>query len=161
MRVGAGIAILAGLGFLLVATRASAAPFIYPDGSAEIPNPPESPDASVGYPEDNGPAPVIDMSATDPVASFLYMIMACEHNALAVASGDAYRTFYGGSLFSDMSDHPVLTGEKKGIPLAPATCRAAGIASGAFRLASPLGAASCPPRLTMYAATASMSSGLS
>lgn len=71
-------------------------------------------------------------AVSDPVAAFLYMIRSCEHlyPRDVVDTDAAYRTFYGGSRFSDMSDHPVATGEKKGVPLPPAMCRAAGFAGG-------------------------------
>jgi len=41
-----------------------------------------------------------------------------------------YATFYGGDRFTDLSDHPVNTGEMRGVPLPEAMCRAAGFASG-------------------------------
>lgn len=107
----------------------------YPDGSAEIPVGDDS-DPSVDYGGDAGPGddedvPNIDASDPDWITqAFLYMLRSCEHTAADVLSGDCYQTFYGGSRFSDMSNHPVLTGEKVGVPLPPQTCIAAGIASG-------------------------------
>lgn len=59
------------------------------------------------------------------VQAFLYMI-----RTLETGSADPYNIFYGGSRFNDMNDHPVLTGEKEGIPLSPTTCVNAGYASG-------------------------------
>lgn len=70
-----------------------------------------------------------DMAQSN-LQAFLYAIRSAEHNAADVASGEDYRTFYGGSRFSDMSDHPVITGEKKGVRLTPAQCRAAGFPGG-------------------------------
>lgn len=62
----------------------------------------------------------------DPrVSAFLDMI-----GVLETGSPSEYNVFYGGSRFYDYSDHPALTGEKDGIALSPATCRAAGFASG-------------------------------
>lgn len=63
------------------------------------------------------------------VRAFLYVIRSCE-NTFPDVGGISYRTFYGGSLFTNMADHPVNTGEKKGIPLPAQVCRNAGIASG-------------------------------
>lgn len=69
--------------------------------------------------------------ADQNVAAFLYMIRCCEHIFPENIVDDmCYWIFYGGSTFENQSDHPVITGEKKGIPLAPATCRAAGYADG-------------------------------
>ena len=64
------------------------------------------------------------------VAAFLYMIRRAEHSAENVAAGDDYRTFYGGSMFSNLSDHPVITGEKSGVRLTAKQCRALGYSSG-------------------------------
>lgn len=66
----------------------------------------------------------------DPVSAFLYMIRSAEHRASDVRSGQDYRTFFGGARFSNMADHPVNTGELKGVPLKPEWCRAAGFPSG-------------------------------
>lgn len=68
-----------------------------------------------------------DAESVDPrVHAFLDMI-----GVLETDSADSYDVFYGGSRFSDFSDHPSITGEKIGVPLPVAVCRAAGIASGA------------------------------
>lgn len=64
------------------------------------------------------------------VAAFLYMIRRAEHTAADVASGRDYMTFYGGTSFSNMSDHPVITGEKSPVRLKPEQCRRLGYASG-------------------------------
>lgn len=135
-RPGGALALLAGLGALYLLSRGSNAATVYADGSTEIP----VADLSGGDPQvvaddgsagDSWDAPSPDMSTgVDPVESFISAIVASEHNALDVASGDAYRTFYGGAKFSDLSNHPVLTGELKGVPLSRETCLAAGIASG-------------------------------
>ena len=71
-----------------------------------------------------GPLDMIDL---DP---FLRMIQRAEHYPVDYASGMHYRTFYKGAKFSDLSDHPVLTGELQPIKLTRAQCIAAGIASG-------------------------------
>ena len=63
--------------------------------------------------------------------AFLYMIRSAEHRwPDDVDSGLAYQTFYGGSRFQNLSDHPVITREKQGVPLPANFCRAAGFASG-------------------------------
>lgn len=67
----------------------------------------------------------------DPrVRAFLWAIRMCEHSPAAVYGGYDYTEFYGGSQFSDLSDHPVSTGEKEGIPLPREMCVAAGFVSG-------------------------------
>ena len=77
--------------------------------------------------------PFEDIMSTDPntaLHAFLFMLQRAEHRRTDADSGLAYRTFYGGARFSDMRDHPVITGELKGVPLPPAMCKAAGYASG-------------------------------
>lgn len=64
------------------------------------------------------------------VRAFLFMIRSLEHNPADVAAGLDYSTFYKGSRFYNLADHPVLTGEKRGIPLSSAMCIAAGFADG-------------------------------
>lgn len=82
------------------------------------------------------------------LSAFLYMIRSCEHvYPRDVQGGDnalAYTTFYGGERFSDLSDHPVITGELEPIKLSDAMCRAAGLgpgcvtsAAGAYQLIKP------------------------
>lgn len=68
---------------------------------------------------------------TDPqLEAFIDMIVRAEHYPVDVASGMAWRTYYGGTKFSDMSDHPAITGEKQPVPLSRAQCIAAGYAGG-------------------------------
>ena len=68
---------------------------------------------------------------SDPfVVAFLRMLRVLEHSEAAEADGSAYNTFFGGTYFADLSDHPVLTGEKVGVPLPPAMCVAAGYPDG-------------------------------
>jgi muramidase (phage lysozyme) len=60
------------------------------------------------------------MSQASPdelLSAFLVMIRSCEHAQADVASDLDYVTFYGGSRFTNLADHPVLTGEKRGVPL--------------------------------------------
>jgi muramidase (phage lysozyme) len=58
------------------------------------------------------------------------MIRSSEHLARDVASGADYSTFFGGGRFTNFADHPVNTGELKGVPLKPEWCRAAGFPGG-------------------------------
>ena len=79
----------------------------------------------------NNSAAVLSESPDLNLAALLYAIRSAEHIFPdSVANDAAYNIFYGGSKFSDMSDHPVLTGEKIGVKLDPAMCRAAGYRSG-------------------------------
>ncbi len=71
------------------------------------------------------------------IKAFLYMIRACEHvYPRDVDNNACYHIFYGGSNFRDYSDHPVLTGEKVGIPLSDAVCAAAGLGPGCVSTAA-------------------------
>jgi len=70
-------------------------------------------------------------SGEERLRAFLYVLRSAEHLFPRDVIGDAaYNTFYGHSTFFDMSDHPVNTGEKVGVPLPPAMCRNAGFPSG-------------------------------
>ncbi len=63
--------------------------------------------------------------------AFLFMIRASEHvYPRDVLNNECYNIFYGGTKFYNLSDHPVNTGEKKGVPLSAAMCVAAGYPSG-------------------------------
>lgn len=70
------------------------------------------------------------MQTNNPIAAFLYMIRSAEHRASDVRTGADYGTFFGGGRFTNFADHPVNTGELKGVPLKPEWCRAAGFPSG-------------------------------
>lgn len=70
------------------------------------------------------------VQTNNPIAAFLYMIRSAEHRASDVRSGADYGTFFGGGRFTNFADHPVNTGELKGVPLKPEWCRAAGYPSG-------------------------------
>lgn len=148
-RAGLVVALIGAVG-LFIYSRASAAT-VYEDGTTEAGDaiPMDAP-ADV-YSENpvpyNGsdPMPAPDLTTiADPVQAFLYMIISCEHSGDDVRTGRAFRVFYGGSTFSDMSDHPVITGEKKGVPLPDHMCVNAGInppcvstAAGAFQMTKP------------------------
>lgn len=126
---------IAGLAVLLLSsTDEGDAITFYADGSAELPVTETGDEVAAALDQLEVEAldaePPTMTPEVDPVDAFLYMIRCCENVALDVASGTDYNTFYGGSRFTDMSNHPVLTGEKVGIKLDPETCRRAGIASG-------------------------------
>ena len=75
--------------------------------------------------------PMDAASGEDRLKAFLYVLRASEHLFPRDVIGDAaYNTYYGGTSFIDMSDHPVNTGEKQGVPLSPAMCKNAGFANG-------------------------------
>ena len=71
------------------------------------------------------------------LSAFLFMIRSTEHvYPRDVLNDAAYSIFYGGSKFSNFADHPVLTGEKKGIPLPDHFCTAAGLKPGCVSTAA-------------------------
>lgn len=71
------------------------------------------------------------MSNEQRLNAFLFMIRSSEHAyPRDVLNNACYNIFYGGSYFENMIDHPVITGEKVGVPLPAAMCRASGYASG-------------------------------
>ena len=110
---------------------------------------------------DNLSSPNIDMpDISDPernLRAFLYMLRSAEHRFPDdVENDNAYQVFFGGSYFNNISDHPVLTGEKRGVPLPDGVCQRAGYksgcvstAAGAYQLTKPTwqGLRSIPPRL--------------
>jgi lysozyme len=94
------------------------------------------------------PVPPEVRAMNDPQANlsaFLYMIRSTEHVfPRDVVNDAAYSIFYGGSKFSNFADHPVITGEKKGVPLPDHFCKAAGLkpgcvstAAGAYQIIKP------------------------
>ena len=112
---------------LFIWTRQSADAVIMPDGYIPPldPNPPPPLDPSI----ENS-----IVNTISPLAAFLYMIRSTENPS--VADADRYFRFYGNSTFSDMSDHPVNTGEKSGVKLSDAMCRAAGFSPGCVSTAA-------------------------
>ena len=84
----------------------------------------------------NTPAPDM-LTPSKNVAAFLYMIRCTEHvYPQDVVGGACYNIFYGGQHFSNMSDHPVNTGELKGVLLPDHVCAAAGLGSGCVSTAA-------------------------
>lgn len=81
--------------------------------------------------------PVETNSGEERLRAFLYVLRASEHLFPRDVIGDAsYNTYFGGTTFLDMSDHPVNTGEKTGVPLPAATCRNAGLKAGCVSTAA-------------------------
>jgi lysozyme len=71
-----------------------------------------------------------DALADANVRAFLYLLRNTEHTRSDAATGRAYSTFYGGAQFKNLADHPVLTGEMRGVQLPAKMCVAAGFADG-------------------------------
>lgn len=68
-----------------------------------------------------------DSALSDPrVRAFLAVIRTLEHDA----RDNPYTTFYGRAQFSNFANHPVLTGELRGVPLSREMCINAGFADG-------------------------------
>jgi muramidase (phage lysozyme) len=96
------------------------------------------------YMPDNPVVSVGGSESSDNLGAFLYMIQCAEVGQNRVENGTSYQTFYRGSLFGDLSDHPVITGEKSGIRLSDEMCRNAGFgpgcvstAAGAYQITRP------------------------
>jgi muramidase (phage lysozyme) len=75
-----------------------------------------------------------DESAARNVSAFLYMIRSAENRL--VPDFERYFRMYGNARFFNTDDHPVLTGEKTGVPLPVRLCRAAGFAPGCVSTAA-------------------------
>jgi lysozyme len=87
---------------------------------------------------DNPNTPLPDMSnPSKNLSAFLFMIRSTEHRyPQDVLNDAAYNIFYGGARFKDMTDHPVLTGELKGVPLPDHICAASGLSAGCVSTAA-------------------------
>ncbi len=89
--------------------------------------------------------PQLSNNADANRAAFLFMIRACEHvYPRDVLNNDCYNIFYAGSRFDNMSDHPVITKEKRGVVLPDSMCAASGLnpgcvstAAGAYQIIKP------------------------
>lgn len=103
------------------------------------------------------PMPQPDANPNANLAAFQYMIRCCEHVYPANVENDAcYHIFYSGRAefnppellnqrFYNMTDHPVITGECRKVPLPPDVCRNAGLnspcyssAAGAYQIIRPV-----------------------
>lgn len=141
---GPSSALIAGAAVAALLLLASRDAFAASDaGAGESPDypPPPPPD---GFVTGDDSSHVEGADLNSQLAAFLYMIRNAEHVPAAVRTGRDYGTFYGGGAFRDFSDHPVLTGELKGVPLSDSMCRAAGFgpgcvstAAGAYQIIKP------------------------
>lgn len=123
------LVLIVGLG-VLIFSRASRASVRLPDSAI---------DPSADYLIEYSDMPETSSDVDNPdarVDAFLWMIGAAETSLDAMYSGDAYGTFYGFTKFSDFSDHPVITGEKVGVPLPDELCRRAGFKPGCVSTAA-------------------------
>jgi lysozyme len=80
------------------------------------------------------------MASNDPdanVKAFLYTIRASEHRFPNDVTNDAaYHIFYGGRRFYNLTDHPVLTGEMRPVPLSDGVCAASRLGPGCVSTAA-------------------------
>ncbi len=72
----------------------------------------------------------------DRLRAFLYALRVAETGLDAARSGESYFTFYGGSRFSNLTDHPVITREKQPVRLPDRFCSAAGLAARCYSTAA-------------------------
>ena len=146
MRVQPG-AIVAGLvlAFLLLRPgRAAAASPGYDPATNDVQAAPREADLNPDYNPTASPGeimptipPIAETGFPAAVSAMLYMIRASEHVYPRDVENDAaYNIFYGGARFSDLSDHPVNTGEMKPVKLSDAMCRAAGFGPGCVSTAA-------------------------
>lgn len=115
--IGAGAAVLVGLAALVLWTQAQAAQ--------------DDPWRDFGPGEGDDTMP----TDKDPLSALLYTIRTAEHGAWK-DDGLRYFTFYGGTAFAGIEDHPVATGERQGVRLPDRYCRAAGLRPGCVSTAA-------------------------
>lgn len=129
--IGAAALIAAGL---LFARRAAAAPVSDIDPTGEIVGDVEWWPADPDYVDPDSTGDV--MTSDQYLRAFLHMIRVAETGVAAVNRGDAYHTFYGGTVFTDLTDHPVITGHMRGVRLSDQMCRDAGFGPGCVSTAA-------------------------
>lgn len=83
-----------------------------------------------------GDESMADVSPDARVDAFLWMIGSAETSPQAMASAHAYSIFYGNTFFTDFRDHPVITGEKRGVELPDEWCAKAGFSPGCVSTAA-------------------------
>lgn len=125
----AAVAALAALVFFGVRARAQDAPPSGQDDPWRDFGPGEG-DSSM-EPEKIEPGAGLGQS----LRALLYAIRTAEHGVWT-DDGLRYFRFYGGSGFAGVADHPVATGEKRGVPLPDKYCRGAGLAPGCVSTAA-------------------------
>ena len=107
------------------AVRPSLPPELGPEPEPEWPQVPIFDDEGYVMPDDG----------RDRLSAFLYMIRTAEHGQWR-PDADRYTTFYSGLRFSNLADHPVITGERQGVRLPDRFCRAAGLSPGCVSTAA-------------------------
>lgn len=119
--------VAAGVALLLFAGRAVAAEPVSDEPGDGIP------DDAPGFENDGG---FVMPDTRQNLRAFLFMIRSCENSDARFSDDDRYFVFYGQTMFSDTADHPVITGEKRGVPLSAEMCRAAGFSPGCVSTAA-------------------------
>lgn len=111
---------------------------------SDFENPFEYLDDSQWWLMDTADVPIYAAPFDVRLRAFLRMISVAETGKSRVNAGTNYNVFYGGSTFSNLSDHPVITGEKAGVRLPDSWCRKAGLnpgcvstAAGAYQIIRP------------------------
>jgi lysozyme len=145
VRVQPGV-IIAGLvlAFFILRPGRAAAAAGFDAATQDIQNAPKEANENPDYNPTAAPGdivttipPIAVTGLPAAVAAMLYMIRANEHVYPRDVENDAaYNIFYGGARFSDLSDHPVNTGEMKPVRLSDEMCRSAGFGPGCVSTAA-------------------------
>lgn len=129
------LAALAGVALFFSRSATAAQTSILDQDTSDAPSIPADTNADVTPLSDVG-GWLVSSDPNKNVGAFLYMIRASEHFLGDADTGAAYQIYYGGTRFNDLSDHPAITGEKKGVPLAASVCINAGLAPGCVSTAA-------------------------